>query len=726
MNWIKQLVIGSALSLAALVSTVSQAAGLLTPSNSQLGELNIREHHVNVTIDSGYVTTSVEQVFFNPNSQDLEAIYTFPVPEKAAVGEFTYWIDGQPVVGEVVEKKKAKTIYEQEKQAGRETALVEKDSYKTFDISVSPVRANSDVRIRLVYIQAAHIDTSVGRYVYPLEKGGVDEHKNAFWSRNEAVTEKFSFNVHLRSGYPVDAVRLPKHGGAIVQKLTDKEWTVNLANHHNQAFQNDVELNQTPAQVVNESETLTTNVSNTVPQAAVANLNEDIVVYWRLVDGLPGGVDMVTYREPGQTQGTFMLTLTPGDDLNALQQGKDWIFVLDISGSMQGKYASLIEGVRQGLSQLRTSDRFKVVLFNNQAIDFTQGFLSVTQANIDPVLNRLQNHQPGGGTNLYAGLNNGVKGLDADRSSAVILVTDGVANVGTTEKKAFIKLLKKADVRLFTFVMGNSANRPLLEEMTTVSNGFALSISNADDISGQIMLASQKMTHEALRHLKLSIDGVRVSDITPENIRTLYRGEQLIVLGHYQQSGNADIRFKGKAGANDQDYSVRINFPETDTSHPELERLWAYAYIEHLQGQLDYFGANADTEQAITDVAQQYGLVTDYTSMIVVREEVKQQLGIQSNNQQRVNKEQQARKLREQQVQAIQTKRQQQTFSNGASSQQPSSQPTSTRPSTGGGGGGSASLWTAMVILLILGARLFPSLPTALFPVRQLSNREKN
>ena len=145
---------------------------------------------MDVVIEDGYATTTVEQVFHNPNSQTLEAIYSFPVPDKAAVGEFTYWINGQPVIGEVVEKQQARDVYEQQKQTGQQAALVEKDAYKTFDISVTPVAPQSDVRVKLVYLQPAHVDTGIGRYAYPLEEGGVDEAKLAFWERNEQVQEK--------------------------------------------------------------------------------------------------------------------------------------------------------------------------------------------------------------------------------------------------------------------------------------------------------------------------------------------------------------------------------------------------------------------------------------------------------------------------------------------------------------------------------------------------------
>ncbi len=99
---------------------------------------------------------------------------------------------------------------------------------------------------------------------------------------------------------------------------------------------------------------------------------------------------------------------------------------------------------------------------------------------------------PNQGTNLYAGLERGLKSLDADRTSALVLVTDGVANVGETHQRQFIELIKKRDVRLFTFVLGNSANRPLLNVMTKASNGFAVSISNSDDIVGQLLSATAR------------------------------------------------------------------------------------------------------------------------------------------------------------------------------------------------------------------------------------------
>jgi Ca-activated chloride channel family protein len=660
---------------AAILSTTAwspsgYAAGLLTPVDSGLPQLEIREHHVDVVIEDGYATTTVEQVFGNPNHTDLEAIYSFPVPEKAAVGEFTYWIDGQPVTGEVLEKEQAREVYENEKQAGREAAVTEQDGYRTFDIFVYPVRAGQDVRVRLTYVQPAHVDSSIGRYVYPLEEGGVDEQRLSFWTYQEEVRERFSFNLLFRSSWPIDDFRLPKHPQAGIQMLSDTEWSVSLTNGAHAAEEG----------------------SAAGPAVPAHRLDQDIVVYWRQAQGLPGSVELVAHREDPDGRGTFMMTVTPGDDLEPITEGRDWVFVLDLSGSMEGKYQSLAEGVNRGLASLNPEDRFRIILFNTWAREITSGFESATPENVQQAVQMLESQQPRNGTNLYAGLELGMDSLDADRSSALVLVTDGVANVGLTDKRDFLELLRDQDVRLFTFVMGNSANRPLLEKMAAVSNGFAMNISNSDDIAGKLIEVTSKMTHQALHDVDVQFSGVKVSDLTPETIGSLYRGEQLIVFGHYWGDGDAQVTVGGKVSGRDKSWSTVFRFPEHAVLHPEIERLWAYARIEDLQNRLDYFGEGADLEQAIADIAVEYGLVTDYTSMIVLRDDRFDELGIKRLNRSRIEKEQLARQER-----AVQGVR-----DNRVDHAQPMySQPRSNHSN----GGGALGPWTLLVLLPLLARR---------------------
>lgn len=628
---------------AVLISPNLFAAGLLKPSDAQYQSLTIETHHVDVVIQDGIATTTIEQTFANPNDHELEALYTFPVPEKAVVGEFIYWINGQPVIAEAVKKQQARQIYNDQKAQGRSTALTEKDGYKAFSMRVFPVLPNQSVKVRLVYLQDAILDHGVGRYVYPMEEGGTDVAADSFWTRNDRVEQDFSFTMTLKSGYPVDGVRLPAHPQALLSHSPDGEhtiWSAQLGNLSTNVDGNAGIEGSDKSGIAQPS-----NVSN----APAFNLNQDIVAYWRLAQGVPGRVDMLAYRDPQESdRGTVKITFTPGNDLSAITQPRDWVFILDRSGSMQGKYATLAEGVKKALHKLPKQDRFQIIMFDDSVVDVTNGYQAVTPERVNQAIEKMNTLGVGGGTNLYAGLKKGLRNLDDDRVTGVVLVTDGVANVGTTEKSAFLKLVEKADVRLFTFIMGNSANRPLLESMTKISDGFAASVSNSDDIMGHLMNATSKLNHHAYRDIELKVNGAKITDLTPQDIRSLYRGEQLTVLGHYFKPGQAKLTLSMKIAGQEKQYTTEVTLPEKATDHPELERIWAFSAIRDLEETMNYFEhKDSDSQQAIEDIALEYGLLTDYTSLLVVEEQVFEELGIERRNQKRVEKEQQARQQRE-------------------------------------------------------------------------------
>ena len=251
--------------------------------------------------------------------------------------------------------------------------------------------------------------------------------------------------------------------------------------------------------------------------------------------------------------------------------------------------------------------------------------------------------------------------------------------------------------------MGNSANTPLLQAVTDATHGFSDVVSNSDDIIGKILLAKSKVTHEAFHDVDVKIKGVRTSDITPKHIGSLYRGQQLIVFGHYFGSGVADVTLTAKISGEKKEYKTSFTFPEKAETHPEVERLWAFASIEQIDKQIDAFGESPDMKQAITDIATQYGLVTDYTSMIVVSNDQFQKLGIEQRNSRRIATESNARSVRAtQQVASRRVDKSAPMF-------------TQNRPtlrgggSSGGGGGGAGAIdaWFALALIPLLAGGAF-------------------
>jgi Ca-activated chloride channel family protein len=236
--------------------------------------------------------------------------------------------------------------------------------------------------------------------------------------------------------------------------------------------------------------------------------------------------------------------------------------------------------------------------------------------------------------------------MEEGRTSAIILISDGGANVGPTQNSAFLKLLDKKDVRVFTFIMGQGANQPLLGRLAEESNGFSIDVSNQDDLYGRIVQAKAKLAREALHGLRVEIEGVPVNELAPARLPSAYYGQQITLFGRYSKPGEATLRLRARISGAEKSWETRVKFPEQDSDYPELERLWALARIGDIKKKIQDGGEESELRQAVVDLGTQYSIVTDYTSMVVVSEERFKELGIDRKNKDRVQKERGAREVR--------------------------------------------------------------------------------
>ncbi len=606
-----RLAVMAAVSAAALLAAgVSFAAGTLTPAGSGLAPLTILDHRVEVTINNGFAMTRVSQRFSNPNDTVTDGMYAFPLPKSASLSEVQVQIGEKVINGEVLAKDEARKIYGEERDAGNQAALAEKDGYMRFEFQVANIPPAGEVDISFVYYQALAVDTGVGRYVYPLEEGGTDSPAaQSFWTRNETVAGPVTFDVTLKSAWPVTEVRVPGAGGAQVTREAEGTYRVHV-------------------------------------ERTGGALDRDFVLYYRLADNLPGRIEVIPYRAAADKPGTFMMVVTPGVDLKPLVNGADYVFVLDVSGSMAGKLKTLADGVCRVLGTMSPADRYRIVTFNNSA-QVLVDWQSARPGNVQAAIAKVRNLQSQGGTNVYAGLRKALADLDADRATSLVLVTDGVTNTGVVNPRAFHKLMKKADVRVFGFLMGNSANWPLMKIICDASGGFYAGVSNSDDIIGQILLAKSKITYECMHDAKLRIRGVKTFDANAGWIGKIYRGQQLVILGRYEKAGSATVELEATITGEKKVYSTTFDFPEIDTDNPELERIWAMHRAEEFGRLLDLgLCGEEDARGAIRELGTKYQIVTDETSMVVLTDDAFQRRGIKRRNRDRIAIERKAQQAR--------------------------------------------------------------------------------
>ena len=214
--------------------------------------------------------------------------------------------------------------------------------------------------------------------------------------------------------------------------------------------------------------------------------------------------------------------------------------------------------MKKTIATFSPKDRFRIVLFNNNATELTRDWVPATAEQVSHALAELDRVRESGGTNLYDGIRIGLSNVDDDRVTSMILVTDGVTNTGEIQPVAFAQLMQTRDIRVFGFLMGNSANWQLMDQICTTSGGYYKAVSNNDDIIGQILLAKSKVLFESMHDVKLSVKGNGIHDLSRYQFKKVFRGEQLIVFGKYTQGGDVVFDMDCRISGQDKNYTTEF------------------------------------------------------------------------------------------------------------------------------------------------------------------------
>lgn len=559
----------------AIAPDVAQAAGLLIADGGLGGVLEIRQHEVSVVINNGIAVTEVRQVFHNTEQRAVEALYTFPVPAGASVSNFSMIINGQEMVGEVVEKQRARQIYESYKQVRRDPGLLEQVDYKTFELRVFPIPANADQHIKVTYCQQLDFDHDNATYVYPLAtvtRKGIDQKARG----------KFALTLDVKSEIPITRLFSPSHADDFV--------------------------------VSNPNE----NYARASYEVQEGSLDRDLVVSFD-TSRPRTGIDLITSRQSGE-DGFFLLTMTAGQELEEYGAGMDYVFVVDISGSMQheGKLIQSKQTVSSFLQALGQDDRFEVITFNDVPKPHF-GQLTVASAESrEQGRAFLDSEKARGGTVLRPALNTAYRFKDQDRPLNVVLLSDGMTD--QREQTELLQLMKAAPAgtRVFCIGIGNEVNRPLLKQLAEGAGGLAAFVSQQDDFARQAGAFRRKLMRPVATNVRISIDGGAIHDVTPEKMPDLFYGAPLRIYGRYGQPGLATITLQAEVMGQPITQTTRVELPANDDRNPEIERMWAYEHVQREMAALREGGPSDARVKKIVQLCEGFSIAGEYASFIVL------------------------------------------------------------------------------------------------------------
>ncbi|MEM7481672.1 MAG: MprA protease, GlyGly-CTERM protein-sorting domain-containing form [Acidobacteriota bacterium] len=669
-----------------LSASPAWGAGLLVADGGFGGVLEIEEHDVRVTVDNGIAVTEVTQVFRNTENRVVEALYTFPVPKGASVSGFSMWIEGKEMVGEVLEKERAREIYNSYKRVQRDPGLLEQVDYKTFEMRIFPIAAGAEQRVMVTYYQELSTDAGWSTWVYPLatvSRPGVDAR----------VRGRFALDFDARSEIPIVQVESPSHGDDLV-----------VARHTNSYVQASLE-------------------------ASGGDLSRDVVIAFE-AERPRTGFDLVTSRPDGE-DGYFQLSLTAGEELADELGGMDYVFLLDVSGSMgeSGKLALSRDSLSAFIGALGEDDRFEVMTFNIAPTPLFQRLSETDEGALRRAAEFFDEQRARGGTILRPAMEAAYRYKSPDRPLNVVVLSDGMTE--QSERAELLALIDRrpAGTRVFSIGVGNEVDRPLLEQLAEDAGGLAAFISRGADFDRQARAFRQKLMRPAATELELTFDGGDVYDVEPAKLPSLYWGSPLRIYGRYRDAGPVTLRLTGAVGGEMLDKELTIELPADPGGRPEIERMWAWHRVRSLQRQADRRGSRKEVIDEIVRLGEAYSIATEYTSFLVLENDAEyRRWSLERRNAQRIERDRRRQQELRDELEALrrdtaaglgpvdpEAKQKiaqarpaspQRAFRNSTPANPP---PTTSSSSDSNGwdldlGGGALDPWTVMLLVLITGA----------------------
>jgi Ca-activated chloride channel family protein len=629
---------------ALLITHTARAEGSETPG----GELSILDadgqpvgacplKYTDVEADIvGFVgRVTVKQVFHNPLDRKIEAVYVFPLPQAAAVDNLVMTVGDRRIVGQIKPREEARDIYEAARAAGHVASLLDQERPNIFTQSVANIEPGVEVVIEISYIETLKYEDGVFEWVFPMVVGPryvpgqptssippvAPEHEGKV-SELDPTRVQEGPGEPSGTGWSPDTDQVPD-----ASKITppvvkpgyraghDVSLTVRI-DAGTELFDLESVLHEIAVQRSDDAHASIT-LKNEVEIP-----NKDFILRYRLATDEIEDAWLVHKDERGSY---FTLVLQPPQRVVPEEiVPRELIFVLDTSGSMRGYPIDQAKAVMaKAIDAMRPDDRFNLITFAGDTSILWDKPRPNTWEHRAAAQAFLASREGGGGTEMMKAINAALAPTwGSDRMRIVCFMTDGYVG----NDFAIIDAVQKyaGTTRVFSFGVGNSVNRFLLDGMAHFGRGEVEYVTLESQAGAAAERFHERILAPVLADIEIDWGDLPVADMYPKRCFDLFSAKPLMIHGRLTGPAEGTITLRGHTGGGDFERIIEVTDPAVPADHNALTSLWARAKVDDLMMQ-DY-GAIQEGEfpeelkAEVTAIGVEFRLMTQFTSFVAVEE----------------------------------------------------------------------------------------------------------
>ncbi len=564
----------------------------IASDDPSVDRLPLKGTQVEALIVGPIADVRVLQRYRNEGQRAIEARYVFPGSTQAAVHAMTVRLGDRVLQANIREKQRARLEYEAAKKQGKTAALLDQHRPNVFQMNVANILPGDEVEVELRYTELLLPSDRRYRFVFPTVVGpryqvagsqGGPSHfpATAHLPQGQPSRSAFDMTVAFASPLPVHDIASPSHK---VEVRAEGSAQAEVALADDSAARND----------------------------------RDFILEYRLAgDATAGGLTL--YPGKAGEDNYFLALVEPPQSIPTAQiNPREYVFVVDISGSMHGFPLDTAKTLlRHLIGNLRASDSFNVLLFSGSNRMLSDEAVPATSANIERAIATIDNIRAGGSTEIVPALER-IAALPKNPQVArtVIVVTDGYV---TVEDRVF-QLVRKnlGNSNVFAFGIGSSVNRHLIEGIARAGQGEPFIVTKPAFARDQAERLRRMIDAPVLTSVRARFDGLDVYDMEPARLDALpdvLGGRPVAIFGKWRGTAQGQLVLEGRAADGDWQQVLPVTTPDSDAQ--ALRLLWARRRIQQLSDEEALRGGSGQRE-AITALGLQHSLLTQYTSFIAV------------------------------------------------------------------------------------------------------------
>ena len=575
----------------------------ISGTDSGIDQLPLKNNRTEIVISGVIAEVIITQTYENMGNAPINARYIFPGSLHSAVTGMTMKTGDRVTHARIREKDAARNIFNAARSAGKQASLLEQQRPNVFSTDVANIMPGDAIEIELRYTELLIAENGTYEFVLPgvvgPRYGGRDSatDPDQAWIANPYLQAKVpaavdqEFSLQINSPVPIQELKSATHA---------------MRTYWNSST----------------SATLMYDTAETDPG------NRDFILEYRLRQGeIISGL----MQFEGEDENYFLLLAEPPDRVIPEQiPPREYIFVVDVSGSMSGFPLDVTKSMLRGLvTGLEADDTFNLLFFAGASSLLAPASLPASPQNLQLALTMLDQQRGGGGTELLQAMTRALD-LPADegRARTIVILTDGYISA---ERDVFSKIhqsLGKANI--FAFGIGTSVNRYLIEGIARAGNGETFIATSKVDVQRLAQRFIEYIEAPVLTDIGITAQNVTLYDIEPSAFSDLLAQRPVQVFGKYRDQGkDARITLEGITGTGKYEQSIAFNTGAQSTGNRPLQWLWARKRISALA---DYHGRNVEENRPeITELGLKYSLLTQYTSFVAV-DEVVRNTGLAASN----------------------------------------------------------------------------------------------